>query len=396
MFFEQEKLNAVGKKSSSLFEWRGQFTPEFIDYLLDTYGFDGMTVADPFCGSGTVLIESAKRGYKAFGCDINPAAYMMSKFLEYAGWSYHGIKELVYKQGKEFFDVFVFGSGVLKDDDMNTEENRMKIVDAMKTSTYMEGPRLYVPFILAVLFKLEKTRKKKPIRELIEEISYDLMKYLLGTGGECILYAQCKDARCIGKDLKQSVDLIITSPPYINVFNYHQNYRKLMERVGYDILPIAEGEFGSNRKHRENRFKTVVQYTIDMGKAIESMAESLKYGGRIVLVVGRESTVNGVPFCNSRIVWKCLAANPGVKIEDAAVREFKNRFGETIVEDIIIARRVHPVKIFTEDFYKKIAEDELKLAIESTEDPDIIHMMKDVIINIYKIKSSKIISHDKN
>ena len=40
---------------------------------------DGLTVLDPFCGSGTVLLEAALRGHSAIGIDINPLARLISK-----------------------------------------------------------------------------------------------------------------------------------------------------------------------------------------------------------------------------------------------------------------------------------------------------------------------------
>ncbi|HRF93979.1 MAG TPA: hypothetical protein PLZ51_02230, partial [Aggregatilineales bacterium] len=59
---------------------------------------------------------------------------------------------------------------------------------------------------------------------------------------------------------QQSIDFVLTSPPYINVLNYHQQYRTSIESFGYNILQIAKSEIGSNRKHRSNRFLTVIQY----------------------------------------------------------------------------------------------------------------------------------------
>ena len=56
-----------------------------------------------------------------------------------------------------------------------------------------------------------------------------------------------------------SIEGVITSPPYINVFNYHQNYRRAVELLGWKPLEASRSEIGANRKHRANRFFTVVQ-----------------------------------------------------------------------------------------------------------------------------------------
>lgn len=42
-------------------------------------GFNSETTVDPFCGSGTVLLESQIAGKKSFGIDVNPLAMMISE-----------------------------------------------------------------------------------------------------------------------------------------------------------------------------------------------------------------------------------------------------------------------------------------------------------------------------
>ncbi|MEM6830330.1 MAG: DNA methyltransferase, partial [Bacteroidota bacterium] len=81
----QEKLDVQQKKRSNIFNWRGQFTPEFVEYILDCANLQpNALVADPFAGSGTVLIESAIKGYSSVGFEINPAAYQMASFYRYS------------------------------------------------------------------------------------------------------------------------------------------------------------------------------------------------------------------------------------------------------------------------------------------------------------------------
>lgn len=68
-----------------------------------------------------------------------------------------------------------------------------------------------------------------------------------------------------------SVDLVLTSPPYINVFNYHQQYRASMEALSWNLLRVARSEIGSNRKHRGNRFLTVIQFCLDMAQTFNEL-----------------------------------------------------------------------------------------------------------------------------
>ena len=100
------------------------------------------------------------------------------------------------------------------------------------------------------------------------------------------------------------IALMIDDPmlPYINVFNYHQNHRAILEVLGWDMLEVAYSEIGSNRKNRGNRFKTVIQYCLDMELTLKSFWECLENDGLVIFVIGRESNVRKIPFYNGVIV----------------------------------------------------------------------------------------------
>jgi hypothetical protein len=112
-----------------------------------------------------------------------------------------------------------------------------------------------------------------------------------------------------------------------------------MEVLGFDILKVADSEIGSNRKNRGNRFKTVVQYALDMEEALASFARCLTRNGLLVLVVGRESRVRGVPFSNSRILTELAQGLLSYEQITASERVFTNRFGKRIKEDILVLRK---------------------------------------------------------
>jgi hypothetical protein len=60
----------------TLHRFPGKFVPQVAKELLDLTGVRkaNEVVLDPFCGSGTLLIEAACRGIKAIGLDIDPLA----------------------------------------------------------------------------------------------------------------------------------------------------------------------------------------------------------------------------------------------------------------------------------------------------------------------------------
>lgn len=62
-----------------LHEYKGKFNPQVARALLNIFGVKpGQVVLDPFCGSGTTLVESLQLGISAVGTDINPLAVFLS------------------------------------------------------------------------------------------------------------------------------------------------------------------------------------------------------------------------------------------------------------------------------------------------------------------------------
>ena len=79
----KEKLDIVEKTRSNLFTWRGQFSPQLIEVILNEYCLPDSVILDPFAGSGTVLLEAGILQLEAYGFDINPAAWILSTIYEF-------------------------------------------------------------------------------------------------------------------------------------------------------------------------------------------------------------------------------------------------------------------------------------------------------------------------
>jgi 23S rRNA G2445 N2-methylase RlmL len=66
------------KLTHYIFRFPAKFHPPVVKALLDRYTVDGDLVLDPFCGSGTLLVEAAVAGRSAIGADVDPVATMTS------------------------------------------------------------------------------------------------------------------------------------------------------------------------------------------------------------------------------------------------------------------------------------------------------------------------------
>jgi hypothetical protein len=338
---DQQRLDVATKTRSNIFGWRGQFTPQFVEYLLDQTGTGAGLVVDPFCGSGTVLRECATRNRPVHGFEINPAAYAMSRFFTFCCCTRAERLELMAGVERILRSVLGgFGDLPLFNPSGDYRSRACNLLDLAREMFAKADGKRQTLLLLLVLLEAEGCRVAE-LEGAVSTAAARVRRHLLSLPCTSTkVEASLCDARLSHQHIRGNAALILTSPPYINVFNYHQNHRALLELLGFDLLHVAGSEIGSNRKNRQNRFRTVVQYALDMELSLESFALSLAAGGRLILVVGRESNVRGVSIPNSGLV-RVIADNlKAFEHENTFERRFTNRFGASIYEDILVLRRI--------------------------------------------------------
>lgn len=70
---------ATRYSAHGLHEYKGKFNPQIAKAILNIFAATpGQTALDPFCGSGTSLVECAHLGINAIGTDINPLAVFIA------------------------------------------------------------------------------------------------------------------------------------------------------------------------------------------------------------------------------------------------------------------------------------------------------------------------------
>jgi hypothetical protein len=129
-----------------------------------------------------------------------------------------------------------------------------------------------------------------------------------------------------------SVDLVLTSPPYLNAIDYMRCSKFSLVWMGYTVGDLrrircesvgaeAASEETSEEWIREiirnlrmrpklsSRVEAILErYVLDMGRALSEVARVLRKGGRAVYVVG-DSTIKGTFIRNSSIIAAVAAAN---------------------------------------------------------------------------------------
>lgn len=322
--FLQARLNIENKSRASRLPWRGQFSPEFVEYLLETVLSDAKHIFDPFCGSGTVIYEAAFKGRTAVGTEVNPSAWHLATLASLASSAPSSVEATCSELDRAILKLSSSGY------------SQSAVRDTLLSPSIIEDTKkcLAACILLGMKNSAELNEKAiqngaKTVKKVIREVG------IYKGGGECLL----EDARYTSLEAG-TIDGVITSPPYINVFNYHQNYRPATELLGWNPLSAAKSEIGANRKHRQNRFLTVIQYCLDMAMVIDELARVCKTDAIVVMVVGRESNILGTSFLNSELIKKLFDESHAFIFSNEAERVFTNRFGQEIYEDILVLKCV--------------------------------------------------------
>ena len=330
----QGKLDIENRVRTNLLPWLGQFSPQLVEELLMAHGKRAEVILDPFAGSGTSLVEAARLGKAAWGADINPAAVILARVYQLVNSNPDERETLV-----NCLEHLVFqaieppNARVFLDPDAKIA-NRAELESALIGIWNESAPGISRILASALVILCDFHRRDFGVGTIYKTWTR-LAKIIrtLPISTRPILVHQA-DARALPIE-SNSVELVLTSPPYINVHNYHQKFRRSVEALGWNVLDIAPSEIGSNRQNRGNRFLTVIQYSLDMVLALREMSRVAKSGTSLILVLGRESTVRGVPFFNGTIIAELATQGAGMVIERRQERRFANRYGSNIREDIL-------------------------------------------------------------
>ncbi len=331
----QEKLDIVNKERTNFLPWKGQFSPQLIQFLLETYSYKTDRILDPFMGSGTVLYEAVLMKLNAIGIELNPAAIKIAQIYLLTRITVENRKKYIMNIENKI-NLIIFEDMPLFNKSFHTSDTNSfdlfsklkKVIDDIKTPEAL----LVLETYLVLIDPKENQLTTKKARHIWHKLKL-LIINLPYTKTEIRIFNS--DCRKIPLE-KNSIDLVITSPPYINVFNYHQQKRASIEAMGWNILSIAKSEIGSNRKHRNNRYLTVIQYCLDMAMVMYELGRVCKPKAKLIFIVGRESTIKKTIFFNSEIISNIAKQVFSFNIKCRHERCFKNRYGKSIKEDILI------------------------------------------------------------
>jgi len=273
---------STGYATHGLFPYRGKFHPQLIKGLLNILNVQpGETVLDPMCGSGTLNVEAAIIGIDSIGIERSPFCVLMSK-AKYESLKVHGneLSAIINNASKNYK---ILAKNKKLPAEFNLEGNfsseknitLLAFLDAM-------GYAKRCSKSIDILFPSVLKRYVGQISSFIGTRD----KLNLKVGGARF---EMGDAKALPID-DNSIDAIITSPPYSFAIDYADNDRPQLEYLGYDVGSLKNEMIGLKGKTRKEKLSN---YFEDMNQVLKEMARVLKIGKYAVIIIGSNDIQTG-------------------------------------------------------------------------------------------------------
>lgn len=334
-----------------------------------------LRIFDPMSGSGTTLVITKARGHQAIGCDTDPLAVMIARawctdistdrlnclgksILEQAtDEADHLNPEDAYPNGvdvetREFIDYWF------------DESNRIQLTALSTCISRIENPeekdlmmtafsRLIITKKLGASLAMDISHSRPhrkydkapitPFNKFLNAVDYVIKKAPFRNNILPTIPAQITrgDARSMPIE-NDSIDLIITSPPYLNAIDYIRGHKFSLVWMDYSIerlRKIRSSNIGTEHsllatnldEHTSILSKIcdlstlkpqycnmVVRYLHDMGTTLTECRRVIRDNGKAIFVIGN-SALHGTHIRNSEALT-LLALNRGFRIESTISR----------------------------------------------------------------------------
>jgi len=338
-----------------LHPYLGKYIPQMVEIFLRK--FAPKRVFDPFVGSGTTLVEANVLGIESFGTDVSAFNCLLSR-VKTARYDLPKLGSEVLRALQQL--EFEYAPSLFtKDEPVSTESVYLRTwyhPDALRALLLFRSAieqYEYQDVLKVILSRAARSARltahfdldfpRKPQSEPYYCHKHDricppttdavgfLRRYALDTLKRITEFAALRsaaDAHVIYGDAQTvklpPIDMLITSPPYVGLIDYHEQHRYAYELLG---LPWkADAEIGAAQKGKSRAAHE--DYMRGIGAVFENARKFLRKNGVMVIVVGdRENLYQG------------LAKELGFKQKQRLRRHVNRRTGRRstdFFEDVLI------------------------------------------------------------
>ncbi len=362
---ERERTKHVHR----LHPYLGKYIPQLVEIFLRKFFRPGQTVADPFAGSGTTLVQANELGINSIGYDISEfnvtlcrtkiAKYNLPKVrkevldilkqidkhkrrgsLSLSLWDEDALPEVSFHEGPEYLKKW-FAPEALRD--LLTYRSLIASYehqDLLKVilSRAARSSRLTTHFDLDFPKKPQTEpyhcyKHSRVCEPTIDSFQF-LRRYSLDTINRLEEFSLVRtdakveihhaDSREV---LVPPIDGVITSPPYVGLIDYHEQHAYAYHLLG--LTDQREKEIGAASRGASQKARQV--YQEDIALVFDNLCKALKPGGRIIVVAGDKANLYGR-----------IATLVGVEVEAVVNRHVNRRTGRRsseFYESIFIWRK---------------------------------------------------------
>jgi len=313
----------------------------------------GDGVLDPFCGSGTVLVEALLEGRIPAGLDANPLAVMLASFKlrkssahdrELLLGSARVVAEAAEarrmarlgpsrrypgEQARQFdphvlLELDGLRQGIDKIDAPRTKEGLSLVLSSIANkvsrqasdTTSRESQRRWASGFV-IQFFVRKT----------EELTKRQAQYAsrLGEGETARACVKHGDAQQLPFE-SDSFRAIVTSPPYPGVYDYVEHHRLRLQWLGLNTEYLWKHEIGA-RRHAGAAQSLRETFNAQLQRCLSEMARVVVRGGTVALIVA-DSVVDGSAWYADAEI-EPLAGRAGLTLAAAAAQTRPHFHGST-------------------------------------------------------------------
>lgn len=368
--------SARTKHVHRLHPYLGKFIPQLVEIFLRK--FEPHCVADPFAGSGTTLVEAATFGADCFGVDISPFNCLLTKVKV----SNYDVRQLrfdlleVLKRSKLGGPPMLFGAPEKAPRELQPTEYirrwfapraqeellaycaqipRCEHMDVMKIilSRAARSARLVahheLDFPKVPQVGPYHCRKHDRVCSPVEEARKFLDRYTVDTIariGEFMRLRKSVLATVICGDSREiefpPADLIVTSPPYVGLIDYHEQHRYAYELLSLLPEPFAsvgyrdaDGRRDESKEigpaSRGGSERAVAAYIDGISDVFANAIRPMPSGAHIVVIVN-----------DKRGIYPQIASKLPVDLETVLTRHVNRRTGRrtgAFYEQVLVWRR---------------------------------------------------------
>jgi DNA modification methylase len=297
----------------SIHPYPARFIPQIPRKALNLWAPKGGVILDPFAGVGTTLLESQLSGRKSIGIDSNPVAALVSqvKTFPYTDLDLEYMQELVLNI-ENCLPKAKLRQDLVPDDERFLSWFDSPVIDSVYKikGLALNESEPYKSFMLTALSaiivrvsrqdsdtrysRIEKTSlssadvEKIYIRRLRQSVQALANVHPKPKADSTFIHG---DARIKSPIRKSSVDLIITSPPYLNAYDYHKYHRQRIHVIDGDPVYARTTEIGGHDRFTRPKADPETFFS-DLESCLVEWERVLKAEGKAFILIG-DAIVHG-------------------------------------------------------------------------------------------------------